>query len=362
MRQKFITEYTDNGYLKIIFGSGNGYSEVPSSSTKFSQYMASKLINNDMLGVLPKEGWSMFVLYRVGGGVSTNLAPNSINKISIARVDWGNNANATNGTTKGKVVNSLKVTNLSSSLGGKDAPSTEEIKQLIKYNTSSQNRAVTLKDYKVKLMSMPPKYGAPFRSSVIEANNKIEISVLGLDTSKNLDPALPQTLVDNIVEYMSHYKQINDYIEIKSGRVYDLGVSVDLFIDKNYDTANVVSNVINTVSNYFDVENHDMGEDIFIGDLEKEITLTDGVISLISLRIYSIHGGGYSQDECPLPKKSADASACNAMSTNAFNTPSGSVSEEIDLDATERVLYGDYNAMYEIRNEASDIQVKVKTR
>ena len=139
------------------------------------------------------------------------MAPNSINKISIARVDWGN-ANGTDGTIKGQVVNSLKVTNLSSSLGGKDAPSTEEIKQLIKYNTSSQNRAVTLKDYKVKLMSMPPKYGAPFRSSVIEANNKIEISVLGLDTSKNLDPALPQTLVDNIVEYMSHYKQINDYI------------------------------------------------------------------------------------------------------------------------------------------------------
>ena len=362
LRQKFITEYTDNGYLKIIFGSGNGYSEVPSDSTKFSKYMASKLINNDMLGVLPKEGWSMFVLYRVGGGVSTNLAPNSINKISIARVDWGNATGATNGTTKGQVINSLKVTNLSSSLGGKDAPSTEEIKQLIKYNTSSQNRAVTLKDYKVKLMSMPPKYGAPFRSSVIEANNKIEISVLGLDASKNLDPALPQVLVENIVEYMSHYKQINDYIEIKSGRVYDLGVSVDLFIDKNYDTANVVSNVINTVSNYFDVENHDMGEDIFIGDLEKEITLTDGVISLISLRIYSIHGGGYSQDECPLPKKSADASACNAVSVNTFNTPSGSISEEIDLDATERVLYGDYNAMYEIRNEASDIQVKVKTR
>ena len=145
LRQKFITEYTNNGYMKIIFGSGNGYGEVPSGSSNFSKYMASKLINNDMLGVLPKEGWSMFVLYRVGGGVSTNLAPNSINKISIARVDWGN-ASGTDGKTKGGVVNSLKVTNLSSALGGKDAPSTEEIKQLIKYNTSSQNRAVTVKD------------------------------------------------------------------------------------------------------------------------------------------------------------------------------------------------------------------------
>jgi hypothetical protein len=162
----------------------------------------------------------MFVLYRVGGGVSTNLGPGSINKLTIANIDWGN-TEGTNGSIRGDVINSMKVTNISTALAGKNEPSTEEIKALMKYNTSSQNRAVTVKDYKIKLMQMPPKYGAPFRSSVIETNNKIEIDMLGLDGDGKLTSLLPQPLVDNTIEYMSHYKQINDYIEIRSGRIYN---------------------------------------------------------------------------------------------------------------------------------------------
>ena len=71
--QKFMTEYTDNGYMKIIFGSGVDYRDVPTGSTKYGEYRASKIINNDMLGVLPKQGWTMFVLYNVGGGIETNV-------------------------------------------------------------------------------------------------------------------------------------------------------------------------------------------------------------------------------------------------------------------------------------------------
>ena len=70
LTQKFITEYTDNGYLKIIFGASNGYGAIPKYQTTYGDYIASNLINNDMLGVLPKEGWSMYVLYRVGGGAT----------------------------------------------------------------------------------------------------------------------------------------------------------------------------------------------------------------------------------------------------------------------------------------------------
>jgi hypothetical protein len=232
----------------------------------------------------------------------------------------------------------------------------------MKYNFSAQNRAVTVKDYKVKLMQMPPKYGAPFRNCVIETNNKVEMDLLGLNADGQLDSALPQTLVTNIIEYMSHYKQINDYIEIKSGRIYNIGFSLELFVDKNYNVANVASNVINAVKNYFDVSKHDMGEDIFIGDLEKEITLQDGVLSLISMKVYKIWNGGYSPDKCPLPTKAAGG-ACDTVIENTFipKDPTATA-EEIDIDAVDRVLYSDYNSMYEIKNPNIDIQLKIKTR
>lgn len=361
LTQKFITEYTDNGYLKIIFGASNGYPAKPSNQTTYADYIASNIINNEMLGVLPKEGWTMYVLYRVGGGASTNLGPDAINTISLANVDWGGNTGNTSGSERGKVVNSLKVTNLSTALAGKDAPSNEELKYLIKYNTSAQNRAVTVKDYKVKLMQMPPQFGAPFRNTVIESNNKIEMSFLGLDANGQLDSSLPQLLVENVMEYMSNYRQINDYIEIKSGRIYNIGVECNLFIDKNYNTANVIANVINKVKEYFAVENHDMGEDIFVGDLEKEVSLVDGVISLIDMRIYKVWNGGYSPDRCPLPT-AVHGSACDVGNVPTFSLTGGAEYEEIDLEQIDHVLYGDYNSMYEIKNPTVDIQIKCKVR
>lgn len=361
LTQKFITEFTDNGYLKIIFGAGNTYGDVPSGYTTYGEYIAARQINNDMLGVIPKEGWTMYVLYRVGGGISTNLGPGAINKITLANIDWGGNTGNTDGSIRGKVITSFEVTNLSTAVAGKDEPSTEEIKALMKYNMGAQNRAVTVKDYRVKLMQMPPKYGAPFRNTVIEANNKIEMDFLGINALGQLDSALPQTLVENVIEYMSNYKQINDYIEIKSGRIYNIGLGIDVFIDKNYNPANVITNIINSVKEYFNVNNHEMGDDIFLGDLEKEITLLDGVVSLIDLRVYKIWNGRYSPDKCPLPPLVPEG-VCEPSPAQPFNTPDGSLSEQIDLMAVDKVLYGDYNSMYEIKNPNQNIQIKCKMK
>ena len=361
LTQKFITEFTDNGYLKIIFGAGNNYEAIPSDETTYADYAASMQVNNDMLGILPKEGWTMYVLYRIGGGVSTNLGPGAINKITLANVDWGGNTGNTDGSVRGRVLTSLTVTNISTAVAGKDEPSTEEVKMLMKYNTSAQNRAVTVKDYRVKLMQMPPKYGAPFRNTVIEANNKIEMDFLGINALGQLDSALPQTLVENVLEYMSNYKQINDYIEIKSGRIYNIGLGIDVFIDKNYNPANVITNIINAVKEYFNVNNHEMGDDIFLGDLEKELTLLDGVVSLIEVRVYKIWNGNYSPDKCPLPAL-IEGSACDVSLAQPFNKLGGSESEQIDLMAVDKVLYGDYNSMYEIKNPNQNIQIKCKIK
>lgn len=361
LTQKFITEFTDNGYLKIIFGAGNNYETIPSDETTYADYAASMQVNNDMLGILPKEGWTMYVLYRIGGGVSTNLGPGAINKITLANVDWGGNTGNTDGSVRGRVLTSLTVTNISTAVAGKDEPSTEEIKMLMKYNTGAQNRAVTVKDYRVKLMQMPPKYGAPFRNTVIEANNKIEMDFLGINALGQLDSALPQTLVENVLEYMSNYKQINDYIEIKSGRIYNIGLGIDVFIDKNYNPANVITNIINSVKEYFNVNNHEMGDDIFLGDLEKELTLLDGVVSLIEVRVYKIWNGNYSPDKCPLPAL-IEGCSCDVSLAQPFNTPDGSESEQIDLMAVDKVLYGDYNSMYEIKNPNQNIQIKCKIK
>ena len=359
LRQKFITEYTDNGFLKVIFGAGNTYADIPEKYDAYSKYMSSRIINNDLLGELPKQGWTMFILYRVGGTESSNLGPESINQVVQARVDW--TEENLDGNKMGNVLSSLRVNNSSAAVGGRGIPSISELKNLIKYNVSSQDRAVVINDYKAKVLQIPPKYGAPFRTSVIENNNKIEMSMLGLDNNGKLDSVLNEMMVTNMIEYLSHYKQINDYIEIRSGKIYNIGLFLQVFVDRNYTLPTVLSSVTDTVASFFDVNKHEMGEDIFIGQLMKDITGIDGVISLIDLRIYAINGGSYSPDVCPLPRY-VEGESCKPADSLGYEAEPGVTAEEIDLKAVDSVLYSDYNSMYEIMSPRNNIQIMVKLR
>ena len=363
LRQKFISEYTDNGYMKLIFGSGVDYQEYPSDATTYAQYRMSAVINNDMLGVLPKAGWTMFVLYNVGGGIETNVAKGAVNTIKSMQTDFPNRSGDKSviGALKGQILRTISVTNVSNGVVGKNAPSVNELKYMIKYNTASQERCVTLKDYKTRLMQMPPKYGAPFRCSVIEENNKIVLSVLGMNADGSLYKAIPSTLAENIENYLSHYKSIGDYVEIKSGKIYNIGFVIDAFIDKSYNSADVIANIISTVRKYMDVNNVDMGEDIFIGDLNKEISIIDGLISLIDVKIYKINGGGYSTDKCPLPSTTDTAVNDCMPSDEQLFTVAGAEVERIDLDAIDSVLYGDSDAMYEVKQD-TDICIRIKQK
>ena len=318
-----------------------------------------------MLGLMPKSGWVMYVLYRVGGGIETNLGAGSINKVINANIIFPQD-NGQNITTEQKsaIVNSLKVINQVNSIGGKDAPSTEEIKFMTKYFVNNQNRCVTLKDYKSKIMQIPPKFGCPFRCNAMEDNNKILISLLNIDKDGKLTNVLPKTMADNIVEYLSHYKSITDYVEVHSGKVFNLGFEVDVFVDKNYTTTDVINKIIDTVTQYFDVNKHDMGVDIFVGDLEKEINMVDGVISLIDLRAYSLSNGNYSQTPSTLPQKSEKTqTTCeDSTSQTMFNIENGGDAFEIDLNEIDHVLYNDVDSMFEIKYPTKDIQVRVKLR
>lgn len=361
IKQKYITEYTDNGYLKIIFGSGNNYEDIPKSASTYSKWEMSKLVNNDMLGILPEAGWTMYCLYKVGGGIGSNVAENSINKFTWLNSEW--NCTNLDTTIQSYVLNSIAVTNPTAAIAGKDSPSTEELKYIIKYAIGSQERCVTLKDYKSKLMMMPPKFGAPFRASVSEDNNKILMHLLTINNDGTLSNKMPSTLTDNISEYMKMYKSMNDYIEILSGKIINLGFIVSVFIDKTYNTGSVVKTIINTITNYLDINKHDMGDELFIGDLEKEITLLDGVISIIEFEVYNLYSinddiYGYKSG---LPKyidKSENICGDGIVPTY----PNIENSFRIDLDSIDSVLTSDNDSMFEIKNKVNDIKIKVKLK
>lgn len=365
LKNKFITEYDDDWNLKIIFGAGlkNEYGEIPDDNvTEFTQHIMSRMNANDYMGVLPEPNSTIYIMYRVGGGVISNIAERTLNSIIYTNYVINGNCNdQEDARKKKKVRDSFKVTNTSPSYGGKDEPNEEEIRYLIKYTNASQNRCVTLHDYKAIINELPAKFGCPFRIGLVEENNKISIYTLGLNSFGKLSSPLSEYVANNIANYLSKYKMMNDYIEIKSGKIINIKFELTVYVDKSYEKSEVVKRIINEIYEYMDIRKHEMGEDIFLGDLQKNISQQDGVINIAEMKCFNMVGGKYSEDE--IAQELIDPNSCYYLNMGEDVGPDNAKDlRQIDLGLSDMILYGNSNSMYEILDKSSDIIINVKTR
>ena len=362
LKNKFITEYTDDWKLKVIFGAGirNEYGDIPQDAKKFTQYQMSRMLANDYMGVLPKSESTMYILYRIGGGEISNIAAGTLTNIISLNIEIEGNPEDSLCSEKIRDVRkSMTVTNTTPSYGGKNEPTTEEIRYMIKYNVSSQNRCVTLKDYISRISKIPAKFGCPFRHNAIEENNKIVIYTLGLDYEGHLTNFLSETVANNIKNYLSQYRMINDFVEIKSGKIINLAFRLTVYLDKSYDKSEVTKRIIDLVYDYMDIRKHLMGDDIFVGDLEKEISKLDGVINLVKMRIFNKVGEGYSTDRST--QQLVNVSDCDFEELDAYDRQIQN-QNEINLEKSDYMLFSEADSMFEIKYKNRDIEVIVKTR
>ena len=337
--QKFITEYTDNGYMKLIFGGGT---QDISSLSEFGvdPALVSKIgdfINNSSLGITPTANRTMFVKYRTGGGSSTNLGSNILTKLGIADITVSGPTPAMNISVR----NSIRVNNPIPALGGKDEPSIEEIRNLVRYNFSAQNRAVTITDYQTRIALMPGEFGTPFRCSVFEEQNKIKIYTVGLDSKGALSSQSTTTLQNNIATYLSDYRMINDYIEVSNAKIINLAFEIDLVIDKQFPQSQIVTEAINKTKSYFDINKWNMGDDVYLAQLVETINNISGVLNVVDIRVYNKVGGSYYSS--------------NQISQAYLDD----ATRQIDL-LGEFKIYGEPNGMFEIKRPEVDIKVRVK--
>lgn len=344
--QRFIREYTDNGFCKLTFGSGNSGEDLLAqySRNAFTQRIGD-FINTTALGEIPKANNTMFIRYRVGGGTQSNVGPNVINNVGLNTMV----INGPNVNTNDAVRRSLRVNNPIPAFGGNGSPSTEMIRQMTKYNFAAQNRAVTIKDYLSRVQLMPGKFGVPFRLGVSEDQNKVEIFVLGLDSNGKLSNSSTNALKENMASYLADYRMLNDYVIISDGRIINLSFELDLFVDKSYNEAEIINNVIQNVRAYFDVNQWDMGESVYLGKLTESVNNVGGVINVTDIRVYNEVGGDYSLNE---------------ISQAYTDTPTlvGTNNNTRQIDLTEDyALFGEHKTMFEIKYPTRDIRIRVKS-
>ena len=335
--QRFITEYTPQGFLKLTFGGGNTSSDdlLRDFSINGVPLDISKYQNNFSLGSTLKANSTLFVQYRVGGGLVSNLGPGAITQLGTVNFNvYGSDQNKVTA-----VINSLTCNNVTASIGGANYPSIEEIRNLISFNFAAQNRAVTVNDYEAIIRKMPSKFGAPAKVAITETDNKINVQILSYDNTGALTETVSTTLKSNIATYLSNYRMMNDYIQISAANVIDLAFDIFVVLDNSQNQGIVISNIISKINTYMSPSNRSMGENLYISPLRTLIQSEQGVITVSSISVYNRVGGLYSSSQV----------------SQSYSNPT---TKEIRI--IEDTIYAQPNQIFNVRYQDKDIRVSVK--
>ena len=345
--QRFTKEFMADGDCKIIFGGGtpdyDAYDYYLSNiSIDNNSIDLSDVFNNNALGVKLPANSTLYVKYRVGGGSLSNVGANVLQQIgNIDPVFIGSDSNI-----QQTVLSSTRASNPIPANGGADLQTVEEIKYLIASNFASQKRCVTLDDYISRAYQIPGRFGAPFRIHGKVDENKVKLYILTKDSNGKLSTTSSNTIKNNIVEYIVPYRMINDFVEINDGKVIDLQIELDLFIDKSYNFNEVKINTINMVKDFMSIDVWQMNQHIYISQIVDAIREIPGIINVVDIRFYNMEGGTYS----PTVIAQATGQRENILNTGVYRT---------QIEPINNTIFSTPVSMFQIRNHDTDILCRI---
>lgn len=351
VEKRFEKEFLSDGSCILTFGGGvedyDAYDAYITSLTNTvkcpdsNQLDVSVILNNTALGVQVPPNSTIFIKYRAGGGPLSNVGSNVLNEISNIQSQFIGSDQAITQA----VLSSTRANNPIPAIGGVGLPSVEEIKSYIAANYNSQNRAVTLEDYIARAFQMPGKFGSPFRIYGKVEDNKVKMYILTRDGSGRLLDISTTAVKTNLQNYLVPYRMVNDYVEINDGKIINLQIEADLFVDKSFNSSEIKSQAINEIKSYFDVEKWQMNQNLYISQLTDLLRDVPGVINVVDIRIFNMEGGGYSDTR----HSQADINRTQDPSTGAFRT---------QFSFIDNAIIGTPISMFEVKFPDKDIQVR----
>ena len=367
--RRFVKQINPDSTTKIQFGAGDptvseetiipSFKNVglglPNSISKLEEsFDPTNFLKTKTYGSSPSNT-TMTVKYLVGGGVESNVKKGTITQLN--NVEYEEDVTLFTPTQLGlynAAKNSIAVDNEVPATGGKGGDTIEEIRQNALANFGSQNRAVTAKDYQVRALSMPTKFGSiakayatadgtldnnspssilaspkalqeftdlvmsfvekpdeeePNRKSVQEEIKKyllgktsndneknnpfaINLYLLGYDSDKKLS-TLNRAIKENLKTYLSEYKILTDGININDGFIINVGIEFEIITLKNYNKSEVIADCISELKDYMNIDNFTFNNTINISELELIVANVDGVSSVPKFKIVNKCGGQY---------------------------------------------------------------------
>lgn len=404
--KRFTTKINSDSTTTIQFGAGDPTASdeqlipnlknvglgLPNSISRLEEsFDPTNFLKTKTYGTSPSNT-TITVKYYTGGGVKANVSSGQLTKINGISYEESNGLfNATDFSLYQTAKSSLAVDNEVPATGGRGGEAIEEIRQNALANFGSQNRAVTAKDYQIRVLSMPTKFGSVSKafavadgtldnnspSSILaspnhlqqftdlvmnfvkqstqptegdikqnitqfligkasnesEKNNPFAINLylLGYDTNGNLTN-LNRAVKENLKTYLNEYRILTDGVNINDGFIINIGVEFELVVYPNYNKSEILTKCINELKDYFNVDNWNFNQTINLNEIELLLANVEGVSSVPMIKITNKCGEQYS--------------------SNSYN---------IDAATKDKIVYPSLDpSVFEIKFPNADIKGRVK--
>ena len=335
---RFISEYTPEGYCKLTFGAAT--TTADDQLAEFARtgipLRLENYQNNIALGKTVKANTTLFIKYRIGGGLSSNIGVNTITQVGTVNFS----VNGPSPNINQNVIQSLRCNNVTAAIGGDNLPTTEEVRNMVTFNFAAQKRAVTVNDYNSLIRTMPSRFGAPAKAAITEEDNKINIQILSYDSTGKLTNNVSNTLKQNIANYLSNYRMINDYISVRSAQVIDLEFELSVAMQSTENQGQVITSIVDGINSYMSPRTNLLGKNVNVSDIRRIVQDIPGVSTLSEIKIFNKVGGQYSSSE----------------------TSQNYIDEETkQIRLIDDTIYAQPNQIYQVRFPEKDIKVRIKT-
>jgi hypothetical protein len=370
--KRFVTKINQDSTTTIQFGAGDPSASdeqlipnlknvglgLPNSISRLDEsFDPTNFLKTKTYGTSPANT-QITVKYLIGGGIESNVQTNTL--IRVDAIEFDNDVSVLSAADRAiynSILSSVAVDNEVPAVGGRGGETIEEIRQNALANFGSQNRAVTAKDYQVRVLSMPAKYGGIAKayatadgtldnnspSSILaspnhlqeftdlvmsfvnkpdteepnqqtiqteirnfligktsnenEKNNPFAINLylLGYDINGNLTN-INRAVKENLKTYLNEYKILTDGVNISDGFIINIGLDFEITTYRNYNKSEVLTNCINELKRYFSIDNWTFNQTINLSEVELLISNVEGVASVPMFEITNKCGGQYSNN------------------------------------------------------------------
>ena len=312
---RFGAGISDNPDEEIVPNPDMVGSNLPGSPSKLtSAFDPSNFLKTKAFGLAPSNT-TLTIKYSHGGGIDDNV--NSGDVTNISSISYQIQDTLLNASSVQESKDSVVFTNVNPATGGSSGQTIREVRESALAYYQAQQRAVTKEDYIVRAYSLPAKYGNIAKIHLVQDDQlnrdadsidlerqvtladvdagrtlrsfqagrflnplAMNMYTLGFNSDKKLTK-MNQTSKENLKTYLSQFRLVTDAINIKDAYVINVAVNFAILTKTGFNKNDVLLRCVSAVQDFFDIDRLQIGQPIILSDIAYEISLVDGVASIV---------------------------------------------------------------------------------